>query len=305
MSDDFAPSEPIESPNEKVGQEQIQDLLFGEQLSWQAIIYDLVNSEQLDPWDIDIGLLVEKYLFKIKELEEANFFVSSKVLLAASILLRMKSDVLLHEEIPGLDDILFGKKEERKYIQERIELDEDMPLLIPRTPLPRFKRVSLEELMSALGKAIKTETRRIRKEVVLKQYEREAELALPRNPLDLEAKIKEIYARLGIIFKDRDDKFPFSGLEPKDRDEKIHNFVSLLHLDNQHKIWLEQEGNFEEIWIWLKQLYEEKNKDKLDLMRKEAMEELEEIEEALDVEEEDDEKSSEIEKLTGFARRIE
>jgi len=42
---------------EKVGQEQIHGLLFSDKLSWQAIIYDLINSEQLDPWDIDICLL--------------------------------------------------------------------------------------------------------------------------------------------------------------------------------------------------------------------------------------------------------
>ena len=48
-----------------VGQDQIHDLLFGEKLSWQAIIYDLINTEQLDPWDIDLTLLSSKYLEKI------------------------------------------------------------------------------------------------------------------------------------------------------------------------------------------------------------------------------------------------
>lgn len=290
---------------EKVGQEQIHELLFGEQLSWQSIIYDLVNSEQLNPWDIDITLLVDRYLIKIRELEEANFFVSSKVLLAASILLRMKSDILLHQEIPGLDDILFGKKEERKYVQERIELDDEIPDLIPRTPLPRFKRVTLQELMSALGEAIKTETRRIRKEVVLRQYEREVEAVLPKRAIDLESKIKEIYQKLLGIFDKRSERFPFSEFEHKSKDDKIHAFVSLLHLDTQHKIWLEQEGNFEEIWIWLKTLYEEKNKDKLEQMKKEAMEELEELEEAIEEQDAEEEESENLEKVTGFARRIE
>ncbi|NCO11359.1 hypothetical protein CO038_01575 [Candidatus Pacearchaeota archaeon CG_4_9_14_0_2_um_filter_39_13] len=290
---------------EKVGQEQIHELLFGEQLSWQSIIYDLVNSEQLNPWDIDIAFLVDRYLERVKELEEANFFVSSKVLLAASILLRMKSDVLLHEEIPGLDVILFGKKEEKKYVQERIELEDDLPSLIPRTPLPRFRKVTLSELMSALGDAIKTENRRIRKEVVLKKYEMEMEVSLPKKVFDLESKIKEIYQRLAGIFEKRSERFPFSGLEHKDREEKIHNFVSLLHLDNQQKIWLEQEGNFEEIWIWLKALYEEKNKETIDKMRKEAMEELEEIEEAIIQEEIDNDEMGDVEEITGFPRRVE
>ena len=62
---------------QKIGQEQLHSLLFGEQLSWQAIIYDLINTEQLDVWDIDLSLLAQKFLQRIRALEEANFFVSS------------------------------------------------------------------------------------------------------------------------------------------------------------------------------------------------------------------------------------
>ncbi|OIO81044.1 hypothetical protein AUJ84_01735 [Candidatus Pacearchaeota archaeon CG1_02_32_132] len=277
---------------EKVGQEQIHELLFGERLSWQAIIYDLVNSEQLDPWDINLSLLVEKYLIKVRELEEANFFVSSKVLLAASILLRMKSEILLHQEIPWLDNVLFGKKEERKYIQERIDLDEEMPNLIPRTPFPRFKRVTLQELIGALGKAIKTENRRIRKEVVLRQYEREAETIIPINMINLDEKIEEIYTRISEIFVDREERLAFSELEHKNRDDKIHAFVSLLHLDNQHKIWLEQEGNFEEIWIWLKSLYMKKNAEKFEQMKQEVLKSDEE------------DNLEEMEEITGFGKKV-
>src|SRR3989344_1843208 len=112
---------------EKINQEQIQALLFEEKLSWRSIIYDLINSEQLDPWNIDLSLLSEKYLEKVRLLEEANFFVSSNVLLAASLLLRLKSEILLTQDIPTLDDILFGKKEEKTYGQERIEFDENIP----------------------------------------------------------------------------------------------------------------------------------------------------------------------------------
>ena len=70
-----------------VGQDQIHDLLFNREIGWQDIIYDLINTEQLDPWNIDIIILSDKYLEKIKEIEEEDFFVSSKVLLAASLLL--------------------------------------------------------------------------------------------------------------------------------------------------------------------------------------------------------------------------
>lgn len=262
---------------EKIGQEQVHDLLFGDKLGWQSIIYDLINTEQLNPWDIDVSLLSNKYLEKVRELEEANFFISSKVLLAASLLLRIKSEILLNHELQSLDDILFGKKEEKKYEQERIELDEDIPELIPRTPLPRFKRVTLPELMEALGKAIKTEGRRIRREIIFKQQERETGIAIPKSNVNLQQKIREIYSKLYKIFSKRSEKLAFSELmnEAKTNEDRVLGFVSLLHLDNQQKIWLEQENHFEEIWILLKSMYEEQNKEKLTKLREE-MEKLEE-----------------------------
>lgn len=264
--------------NGKVGQEQIHSLLFGEKLSWHEIIYDLINTSQLDPWDIDICLLANKYLEKVKELEEANFFVSSKVLLAAALLLRMKSEILLNHELPSLDAILFGKKEEqKKYSQERIELDEDIPSLIAKTPLPRFKKVTLDELMKALNQAIVTENRRIKKIVVAKQQEYETALFLPKQRINLKDKINEVYEKLKAIFVQRETKLAFTDLAGQNTEDRIATFIPLLHLDNQHKVWLEQDGHFEEIWILLKHLYEKQNAVMLEQMRKEVEEEMKSV----------------------------
>ncbi len=276
----------IESSKGSVGQEQIHGLLFGEKLSWQAIIYDLINTEQLDVWDIDISLLSNKFLEKVRELEEANFFVSSKVLLAAALLLRMKSDVLLNVDLPELDNILFGSKEEsKKYVQERIELDEDIPFLIPRTPLPRFKKVTLSELMAALGDAIKTENRRISKVVIAKQQEMETSLSLPKQRINIKDKISGIYQRLREIFLSRETRLAFSEIAGNTSEEKIATFVPLLHLDSQHKVWLEQEKHFDEIWILLKSIYEKQNASVLEKMKKEVEEEIGKLDEGMSTEE--------------------
>ena len=255
---------------EKVGQSQIHELLFGEKLSWQAIIYDLINTEQLDPWDIDISLLSGKYLEKVRKLEEANFFVSSKVLFAASLLLRMKSDIILNRDLPRLDEVLFGKKEETKYSQERIELEDgEIPDLIPRTPIPRFKKVTLQELMSALGKAFKTENRRIKKEIVSRQHLREMDLIMQKSFFNLKFKIREIHTKLKDIFSNREERLAFSELikssdnSEVSKDDKVAAFVSLLHLDNQQKVWIEQENHLDEIWILSKILYEKQNSEKI------------------------------------------
>ncbi|MCU0642612.1 MAG: segregation/condensation protein A [archaeon] len=222
---------------DKVGQEQIHSLLFEMKLSWQAIIYDLIKTEQLDPWDIDIAILSQRYLEKIKELEEANFFVSSQVLLAAALLLRLKSEILLDEYLPTLDAILFNKKqEEKKYLQQRLEIFGDVPELVVRSPLPRFKKVTLDELMKALGHAIHTENRRIRKVVVAKQQEYETALSLPKTRINLKDRIKEVYIKLKKEFEKSDKKIAFSELAGNNRDDKIATFVPLLHLDNQQKV---------------------------------------------------------------------
>jgi len=183
-----------------VKQGQIQDLLFSREIGWLDIIHDLINTEQLNPWDIDISILTEGYLAKIQELEEADFLVSSKVLLAASLLLRIKSEILLNRYIKSIDEILFGKKEQKKYSLERIELDEEIPELIPRSPIPRFKKVTLKELVEALDKAITTENRRIKKEIVNRNAFRETSLSLPKRKFSIKDKIKQIYTKLILHF---------------------------------------------------------------------------------------------------------
>jgi segregation and condensation protein A len=237
---------------EKISQEQLYDMLLSREMSWQEIIYDLIQSEQLDPWDIDIAILASKYLERIRQLEEANFLISSKVLLAASILLRIKSEFLLSRYLKTLDDILFGKKELRK--AERIVLEEEVPELLPKTPLPRFRKVTLQELMQALDRAITTEHRRIRKEIVLRQAGKNITFVLPRVKINIRERIMQIYNRIKEFFKRKpNEKLTFTMLTGPEREEKIATFLPLLHLDYQEKVFLSQEKHFDEILIWLKE----------------------------------------------------
>ena len=67
-------------------QDQILDMLLKrDEITWQDLIKDLVKSEGIDPWNVDISLLAKKYVDIVKQLKEVNFFVSGKVVLAASI----------------------------------------------------------------------------------------------------------------------------------------------------------------------------------------------------------------------------
>jgi len=275
---------------ESVKQEQIQDLLFNRELGWQEIIYDLINTEQLDPWDIDITILTDKYLLIVQEFEEADFFVSSKVLFAAALLLRIKSEILLNKYIKSIDEILFGSKEKTPHVLERIELDEFVPELIPRTPIPRMKKVTLQELMEALNKAIGTENRRIKKEILNKNALREANIALPKKKFNIKNKITEIYKKLFTHFeKNKEHKrISYTDFIGPNKEEKIIAFFPLLHLEDQKKVWLEQENHFDEIFIWLKHVFLKHNPDPFEDLKQEIEEKVQEL---------DDDKKKRLEKI--------
>ncbi len=263
-----------------VKQEQIHDLLFNREIGWQEIIYDLINTEQLDPWDVNILILTERYLEKIQQLEEADFFVSSKVLLAASLLLRIKSEILLNKYIRSIDEILFGSKEEKKaHGLERIELDEEIPELVSKSPIPRFKRVTLQELMDALNKAVITENRRINKEIINKNALREVEISLSKRRFSIKDKIREVYQKLLTALKEEEKKVSYTKFVGTDKDERIISLSPLLHLENQKKVWLDQNGHFEEIYIWLKDVYLKHNPDPFADLREEITEEMKNLDE--------------------------
>ncbi len=262
-------------------QEQVHNIVFSKEIGWQEIIYDLINTEQLDPWNVNITSLTEKYLERIQKFEEDNYFVSSKVLLAAALLLRIKSEILLNKYLKSIDEILFGNKEKKSVVFERIELDEnEIPELIPKSPMPRFRKVTLSELIDSLNKAIVTETRRIEKIVINKNALRETSFSLPQRKISIPNKIKELHFRIVEYFDSNSEELrvPFNKMIGEDQEDKILSFSSLLHLENQKKIWIEQKEHFGEIHIWLKDTYFKHNDPFADLkeLEEEIIEAMEE-----------------------------
>ena len=282
---------------EKISPNQVYDIITSKKPDWQVIIYEMVHTEQLDPWDLDLIILTQRYFKKIEELEETDFYVSSKVLLAAALLLRIKSDFLLNRHLKGIDEILFGRKKEPAKPLERIEIDEsELPILIPKTPMSRLRKVTLPELMMALNKAINTESRRIKREVAVKRAEKLTRVDIPEfKRMDLKGRVKQFYAQiLSKIKKPQKEnitKLTYNDLTRNDKEEKLATFLPLLYLSNNRKLWLEQNDHLDEIWIYLFE-YFQKNKD-------EFLEELEE-----DIEEMKEELSESVEekKITGIEK---
>ena len=231
-------------------QQQIFDLLLKEEeISWKTILYDLVKTEQMDPWDINISLLAQKYIQVIRQMQEHDLKISGKILLAAAILLKIKSthlidndfsklDALIHQTEEGIDDEL-GDGEEGS-LRKR---DKETYQLIPRNPQPRNRKVSISDLVDALQRAMQSKKRILAKIKPVKYQ-------MPQRKMDIMDVIRDVYHKL-IYYTDKEKtkEVMFSKLLPPraGKEEKVYTFIPLLHLENQHKVIMEQPKAFAEI----------------------------------------------------------
>src|SRR3989338_3567408 len=174
----------------------LEMLLKEDEITWQTIILDLVKTGELDPWNVDISILSNKYLEVIKRLQKANLFISGKVLLASALLLKIKSDKLLNEDFANFDAILFPPPEVESlddfldYKSKRIELD-TKPRLTIKTPQARKKKVTVDDLISALEKALEVNERKILR--IAERQKIPENLVIPEKKIDITLVIKNLY----------------------------------------------------------------------------------------------------------------
>jgi len=242
--------------------EQLFNMLFNQdEITWQSIIHELIKREDMDPWDINVSLLTKKYIETIKKLKELDFRVSGKVLLAAAILLKIKSNRLVEEDMEYLDRLISNQDEEELLsFEEELEPrpKEEIPKnLIPRTPQPRKRKVSIYDLMNALERALEVKRRRVFKSIP------PMDIRIPEKKRDISDIIKEIYGKIKAFFwENRKSRLTFSKLVPSNsKEDKIYTFVPLLYLTTQRKIDLFQQKHFGEIDVILKQTGEEVDKE--------------------------------------------
>jgi len=238
-------------------QEKIFSLLFQEdELTWQNIIYELVRTEGMNPWDIDVSMISHKFLEMLKKLKEMDFRISGKVVLASAILLKLKSNRLLEEDITALDSLISSIDDPGELLDE-LPLDypgeggeraKDRPRLMPRTPQPRKRKVSVYDLVDALEKALVVENRRPI------YVEPNVKVKAPKKGIDITEVIKDVYQRVEAHYdqqpEKKSEKLTFSQLIPSEsKEDKVFTFIPLLHLENQQRVDMKQKLHFGEIYI--------------------------------------------------------
>lgn len=228
---------------EKAGEQKEQDLLkvIIEKESWEDVIYYVVSVEKLDPWNVDLVRLTDSFLKFVRQVKDLDFRIPAKIVFVAAILLRLKSDNLsIFEDRDGPD-----VKEPRPF--EALGIDPNLVQLgYPMKRKPK-RQVTLDELMSALKKAMTVkEKREIRHELWKERAARNIE-----NGEDIEKRIVKLMANIEHMLREKtDEKVGFSQvIGGWNRDKIVKNLVPVLHLEQDQKIQTEQEDFFKEVFI--------------------------------------------------------
>ncbi len=218
------------------GRERLDLTDLVKEATWKDILLELVKKEKLDPWNIDIVNIVDKYVSTVRELKVLDLHVPANIILAASMLLRFKSEVLLYVEEP--DDVGEEGHQRQEVIVE--------PLTF-RLRLPPKRRVTLPELIDALDEAMKLKEAKTHKQQVL-----DVPFPLTFASQNIEEEIENVYDEVKKNV-DKSNMVTFSALMHAERitDVLTGLFVPLLFLAQKSRVVLIQERFFDEIIIAL------------------------------------------------------
>jgi segregation and condensation protein A len=227
----------IETKDSKIDLEH-----FVSEGTWKDLLIELVRKNELDPWNVDIIEIADKYIEAVKELKVLDLRIPANIILAASILLHFKSEALYLE--------LEGKQENEEVAEEPTQrIIPEIPPLSFRLRLPPKRKITLAELIQALDEAMKI------KEVKEQRRSEVFTLPIKFENKDIELELSRVLHEIKMSV-DKKGMTTFSSLAKvsKSNDLLVDLFVPLLYLANRGKIMLLQEQFFGEIIIVLGRL---------------------------------------------------
>jgi len=247
-----------DEPPAGAGQFNLVDLI--DQPAWKTILIDLVKSNKMDPWDIDIVDLANNYWVKIQNMQRGDLRIPANAILAAAILLKLKARTI---KLSKIDD----EKEETKEIskEELALIEESIPQLSGQRQF-REGKISLDELVLSIENILlKTKSR----QSILRQKEiPEFKFFVGEGNID---------QKIDVVFKKISERADSQGLvmftallDEKTPLEMVNCFIPLLFLVNKGKVNAWQEEWFGEIFISLMKEAENEEKEGLEKKKEES-----------------------------------
>ncbi len=205
--------------------------------TWKEMLVELVRNNQFDPWNIDITQIVDKYVEAVRTFKVMDLRVPANIILAAAVLLRLKSEVLTftEPEPPLMDD-------GQPFVRPDVQI-EGLTLRL-RPPLKR--KIALTELIEAMEEAMSIKERRATRFTALPQ------IPITIQKVDIEEELKNLHETIS-RHVDKKNMTTFSYLlkEGGFSDVLVQLFAPMLYLASRGQISLIQENFFGEIIIAL------------------------------------------------------
>lgn len=229
--------------------------------TWKQMLLELIDRNRIDPWDVDIVIIADGFMKKIKEMKKLDFAIQANIILAAAILLKYKSEYLKY--------LTMEEQEIAAYPVEEAEIAgavDELPQLTLVSRIPPKRQITLNELVDEMESIIK--------------YENAERAHIPRGAIseviDLELSQEDIEKRMNDVLeriKENTDDTGwslFSSILPeRTSTEIIYTLLALLHLTQMQTIDIKQDKFFGEIFIHLLEAKkkEEKQKIKMEIRR--------------------------------------
>jgi len=207
--------------------------------NWEKLLYYIVEEENLDPWNLDVSRLADKFIEYINSVEDIDFRIPAKVIYIAILLLKLKIETL------------FPKDEKvEKEIKEILELPEiDISNIEINLPVKRFaiSQITLENLIDALRKAIQLKERKERKKEKFEKIKEEFKV----DETNYEKVVESVYEKIKNILSKKEVMMFNELIEKNDKMDIYFKFFSVLSLEMKDKIRTYQEDFLREIYIKL------------------------------------------------------
>lgn len=263
-------------------EERIYDIALNkDDVDWKGLLHQLIRHEGLDMWDIDLGILTNKYLETLKTMKTIDFDISGKLLTIAVFLLKTKAELLVERDLRGIEKRISEVENiTDENMLETIEGLQDFDLELNqfskvkpeekyvikiRNPLARKRKVNIFDLIKTLEKTFEQSNKR-RLNFLARHPDLHYDGPIYEvKPKDIKTIIDELHK---VILEEFSNKkghthISFSHLTHGVRHKKgiLDKFIPLLHLHNQAKIVVTQEQHFGEIKIELEQIVENSDKE--------------------------------------------
>ncbi|PSG98797.1 MAG: hypothetical protein BRC29_01565 [Nanohaloarchaea archaeon SW_7_43_1] len=210
-----------------------------------------ILTADMDPSNIDIKVLADRYRGYIQELEEFDLEVPARAIRLCAALLRMKTLAMTGEQIeeaPEENPMAFDDDElleEDMMENDKLDLTPGPELEMPVKPKPK-RRMSLNELKDALDDAMEVKERREDRQEMREEIDHELEV----DEKSLDEKINSLFSRLTNLIGSSSDKVKFNQLVKNDQsEEQLEKFLHVLHLEDDQKVRCIQDNFLDDLHV--------------------------------------------------------